>query len=790
MRFQCSNCMGVVAIDDSEAGHAVGCGHCGSIILVPQSRVAAGAIIDDFVIEKEIGQGGLATVYLAHQMSLDRPAALKILRDQYASNRSFIADFVKEARAAAQLNHPNIVQAYAVGEEDGIHYFAMEFVHGETLKHVLAHSGRLFPDRALAIIRVIAEALDFAWNRKQLVHLDIKPDNIILTEGKEYKLADLGLARIGGDIRGQSDTSDVFGTPQYIAPEILTGSATDNRTDIYSLGATLYHAVTGKHPFEGKSASEIARKHITDPLIPACEVSKDIPRDVSDLIDIMMAKRPGHRWQSAGEVVEQIDNIKAGQPISRRPDARLQAPLTLEKIEEEFSATLADLDEEPAGDGKVKFNVKKGGGTTFRAKAGGSVNLRKGKAEKAAKPTLGSAGGTRGKSRLTIKTGDKAAALTTQSATAGSSGPAASQKGDDRPTVPKKSKKKMSPGAMLGCLGGVFVVLAVMAAVGIFALKKAAERAAFEKQVAAMGLSVSQYEQLRAFRAQLEIGVDDTTVLAEAAKLLEQHADSPAMTDLVREDVAPVLEREARTLRAERRDVEIAAWRDRARELQEAARLAELEAAKQRLEEEEARKQREREERLRLQREALVASLRQEMPTIRQQMIEQCGKLNFEGAKISLTRFVNAPDDELVAWGKNWQQAIDLAVEAMDLIRNGEKYLLGEYFSAPGRAQRVAVTDIRVRSIAAEYRERIYRLGQPTDDYKVEKVTVDFTEIRVDQLIKLMETSGRKQAMEVMDLNVRIGAYLRVTGASPALVEKYLRDAGMSDIVEAMLREL
>ena len=166
MRFQCSNCLSIVAIDDSESGQAVACGNCSQVIVVPMARTAPGAVISDFVIEKELGKGGLATVYLAHQISLDRSVALKILHQQYADDAEFIIDFIREARAAAQLNHPNIVQAHAVGEENGIHFFAMEYVQGTTLKNVLAHSGRLVVDRALMICREIATALDFAWKNK------------------------------------------------------------------------------------------------------------------------------------------------------------------------------------------------------------------------------------------------------------------------------------------------------------------------------------------------------------------------------------------------------------------------------------------------------------------------------------------------------------------------------------------------------------------------------------------------------------------------------------------------
>ncbi|MDP7399767.1 MAG: protein kinase, partial [Lentisphaeria bacterium] len=136
MRFQCHKCKGIVAIDDSEFGKPVGCGHCQNVTMVPESRFSKGAVVNDFVIQDVLGTGGMGKVYLAYQISLDRPVALKILLEKYAEEKEFIIDFIKEARAAARLNHPNIVQSYAVGAEEGIYFFAMEYVEGTTLKDV------------------------------------------------------------------------------------------------------------------------------------------------------------------------------------------------------------------------------------------------------------------------------------------------------------------------------------------------------------------------------------------------------------------------------------------------------------------------------------------------------------------------------------------------------------------------------------------------------------------------------------------------------------------------------
>ena len=322
MRFQCSSCGRIVAVDDVDAGIMVQCGHCGSVVQVPPTRLSRGSVIADFIILRAIGQGGMGTVYLSHQITLDRPAALKILAESYANNAEFVALFIKEARAAAKLNHPHIVQAYAVGEDDGLLYFAMENIDGETMKDVLEREGAIPVDQALNVIQQIAEALNYAWIEQKLIHCDIKPDNIMLTSTGRAKLADLGLARVTGDM-SDADDDEVMGTPQYISPEALTGAPMDTRSDIYSLGATFYQFVTGRLAFDGATAAEIAKKHLTEPLIPPRSVNKDIPESVSRIIMKMMAKNPSMRYQDASELIDDLRNARRGKLAGPATDSEV-----------------------------------------------------------------------------------------------------------------------------------------------------------------------------------------------------------------------------------------------------------------------------------------------------------------------------------------------------------------------------------------------------------------------------------------------------------------------------------
>ena len=324
MRFICSACRTILTADP---GLEIECHLCGTKCKAPAAPTAPGAVIGDFAIVREIARGGMGIVYLARQISLDRLVALKILQEKYAADAQFVEDFIREARAAARISHPNIVQAYAVGEEKGIYYFAMEFIDGETMKSVLKREGKIEPHRAAEIVRSVADALDFAWTEQKVVHQDIKPDNIMLTKRGQVKLADLGLSRIATGSRDLAEDEDaVMGTPQYISPEQLTGQETDIRSDIYSLGATFYHLVTGEFPYKGKDGDEIARQHVEGTLIPPIEKRPDLPPELNRIIVKMMAKKIEDRYQSGAELVADLKNFLHGNHASSQPTPMRQTP--------------------------------------------------------------------------------------------------------------------------------------------------------------------------------------------------------------------------------------------------------------------------------------------------------------------------------------------------------------------------------------------------------------------------------------------------------------------------------
>ena len=307
IRFQCPHCRGIVAADSWEPGADTVCAYCSKEVPMPMNRLEPGAVMGDFLLVRKLGAGGMGIVFLAHQLSLDRPAAIKILNPEFSSEAESVKAFITEARSAAKLNHPNIVQAYAVGEDEGLFYFAMEFINGQTMKEVLAEKKKIEPRVAADIIMQVAEALDCAWREQKLIHHDIKPDNIMQCANERVKLADLGLAQVFGE-DADDDSDEVIGTPQYISPEQLTGVVTDTRSDIYSLGATFYHLVTGQFPYNGENTEEIAKQHVFGTLNPPRNVNPMLPQVLNDIIVKMMAKDPNGRFQDCRELVKALKN--------------------------------------------------------------------------------------------------------------------------------------------------------------------------------------------------------------------------------------------------------------------------------------------------------------------------------------------------------------------------------------------------------------------------------------------------------------------------------------------------
>ncbi|WP_157665078.1 serine/threonine-protein kinase [Mariniblastus fucicola] len=297
-----------------------------------QTVAAAGAVagpgkptragrLGPYRLIKLLGEGGMGSVYLANQTTLDRNVALKVVRSKLARNPKMLARFTREAYAAAQLVHPNVVQIYDMGNDNGNSYFSMELVDGSSLHDLMSEKKNLDPDQATSYILHAARGLQCAHNAG-MVHRDIKPANLLVNQDGLVKVADLGLVKVPereeidadvNELIAASASQDItrigstIGTPYYMAPEQAKSSAVDHRADIYSLGCTFYVLLTGKRPFEGKSLEEVVSKHNSEPLVLPSKVVERVPGELSAIVSQMMAKKPEDRYQSIGELIEDLE---------------------------------------------------------------------------------------------------------------------------------------------------------------------------------------------------------------------------------------------------------------------------------------------------------------------------------------------------------------------------------------------------------------------------------------------------------------------------------------------------
>jgi eukaryotic-like serine/threonine-protein kinase len=270
---------------------------------------------------RKLGSGGMANVYLAEDEELGRRVAVKILNDRYANDDLFIERFRREAKSAAGLSHPNIVSIYDRGEAEGTYYIAMEVIEGRSLKELIMTRGALPIGTAIGYAKQLLEALRFA-HRHGIIHRDIKPHNVLVSADQHakaneprLKVTDFGIARHGAS--QMTEAGSIMGTAQYLSPEQARGAPVTAASDLYSAGVVLYEMLTGKVPFTGDSAIEIAMKHVNDLPAPPSALRPEIPTELDQIVLRALAKDPGERYQSAEEFIEDLERVEAGLPISR-----------------------------------------------------------------------------------------------------------------------------------------------------------------------------------------------------------------------------------------------------------------------------------------------------------------------------------------------------------------------------------------------------------------------------------------------------------------------------------------
>jgi serine/threonine-protein kinase len=318
--FHCPACKGRLEADASLSGSQADCPQCGRPVAVPEARVAAGSTLAGFRLERRLGKGGMGEVYLAQQLSVDRQVAVKILPPGFAENPEAVKRFLHEGKLAAKLDHANIVTVHEAGEDSGNYYLAMSYVEGESLDQRLKRDKVLPEAEALTIVRTMADALAYAWDEFKLLHRDLKPANIMVDRRNRVFLMDLGLAKSLGEENGMTLSGAILGTPQYMSPEQAQGLADLGvPTDVYALGATLYHLVTGTPPFTGETTLTVLHKHMYEPLPPPRSRNPKVTDACSHLIETMMAKESAGRYSDWRVLIADIDRVLQGKAPVRNP---------------------------------------------------------------------------------------------------------------------------------------------------------------------------------------------------------------------------------------------------------------------------------------------------------------------------------------------------------------------------------------------------------------------------------------------------------------------------------------
>ncbi|MFI5053122.1 MAG: protein kinase, partial [Acidimicrobiia bacterium] len=281
----------------------------------------------------EIGRGGMADVFLAHDRLLDRRVAVKVLSPAFSSDPTNVERFRREAQSAAGLNHPNIVAVYDWGEENGTYFIVMEYVPGQTLSNLIQSYGRLSPTEAVPIGAEIADALAFA-HAHGVVHRDVKPGNVLVTPDGQVKVADFGIARAAsGD--GLTKTGAVLGTATYFSPEQAQGFALDGRSDVYALGVVLYEMLVGAPPFVAASPVSVAYMHVREQPAPPSSIVAGLPGALDRIVLTAMAKDVTQRYQSANDLRADLLRFERGRPLAG-------GPATAIPVATMAAATLAD----------------------------------------------------------------------------------------------------------------------------------------------------------------------------------------------------------------------------------------------------------------------------------------------------------------------------------------------------------------------------------------------------------------------------------------------------------------
>ncbi len=730
VRFQCSHCQAILDIEDCEPGELVQCGQCESAVAAPLSATSPGALIGDFIIKRELGVGGMGTVYLAHQATLDRDVAIKVLRANFAADEAFIESFIREARAAAAVNHPNIVQAYAVNSESGLFYFAMEFIDGKTLKQSLAERGRLPAAEVIDIAQDIVAALGFAWKERQIVHRDVKPDNIMMANTGHAKLADLGLARKITETNPDG-SSELFGTPQYIAPELLFGYSPDARSDIYSLGCTLYHLVSGQCPFDGMTPEEVVNKHLFTPMTPLLDVAPDAPPGLAAMIELMTAKRPAQRYPDYDLIAADLKLIKAG-----RMPAHLAAPDAQHPID---------------GNSDNPFAVPDGSETLI---------------------SHGNATPPSAKKKMIFSATPKPPSATGSPATSATGSPATGEAGSDSSQsiapVSGMAKRKM-----LIIAGAIVLLLALGGGGAWFAMSRDSGAGGEAGGATTDG---GTKDSVASVKAMISAQKPEAEILAELNRLAVTMAPGKAGYNDFLAVAAPYVEKAL----AQAREADITAEKERWQALAQTAKAeAERLAAEEAKKTEEAKKAEA--EALRLaeaeaETQRQLERLNEQKNALRDQMLQAANSMDFSGARILFSPMLASNDPAAKAWAELWTNVLNDADKYYKLLRNSKEKLAGVKIPVLADKIKWEIDSIVFDKVNLKRVRQVYKDGQDRMEELTDSIEID--QLLFPQLEVVNHKLAETESLSSVDVGKLCANFLLARGAYLALIAGFLQKLG------------
>jgi serine/threonine protein kinase/DNA-directed RNA polymerase subunit RPC12/RpoP len=297
----CSKCGNLIDVTGLEPGDGITCPYCAHEFAITRQ-------FGNFVLERQLGAGGMGAVYLGKDTTLNRVVAVKVLKPELVNDQKFLATFLREAEITASLNHPNIVQVYAFGQHEGVYYMVVEYISGGSLDDKIAERGQITELEGIEIGIAVARGLECALNRGGLIHRDIKPGNLLFNSSNTPKVVDFGLS-LSFETTDHFD-GEIWGTPYYVAPEKLEREKETFQSDLYSLGATLFHAMSGRPPYEGDDPNAVAMMHLSGNVISLKAFVPDISDQTAYAVAKAMARYPEDRYESYAAFIEQLEDAK------------------------------------------------------------------------------------------------------------------------------------------------------------------------------------------------------------------------------------------------------------------------------------------------------------------------------------------------------------------------------------------------------------------------------------------------------------------------------------------------